>query len=50
MTNSADYRAVVPLVDGIHAHLGRKPREVSGDAGFANEANLVALKERSITG
>jgi hypothetical protein len=50
VTTSADYRALVPLVDSIHAHLGRKPREVSGDAGFATEANLAALKERRIRG
>ncbi len=49
VTNSADYRALVPLVDGVRADLGRKPREVSGDAGFANEANLGALKQRRIT-
>ena len=30
--------------------MGEKLREVSGDAGFANETNLVALKERGITG
>ena len=40
----------MPLVDDLRAHLGRKPREVSGDAGFANEANLAALKERGIAG
>ena len=50
VTTSADYRALVPLVDSIYAHLGRKPREVSGDAGFATEANLAALKERRIRG
>lgn len=50
VTTSADYRALVPLVDDMHAHLGRKPREVSGDAGFATEANLAALKERRIKG
>ena len=50
MTNAADHRALVPLVDRGRAHLGRKPREVSGDAGFANEANLAALRERGITG
>jgi hypothetical protein len=50
VTTSADYRALMPLVDSIHAHLGRKPREVSGDAGFATEANLAALKERRIRG
>src|SRR3954464_15668329 len=48
VTTSADHRALVPLVDSIHSHLGRKPREVSGDAGFATEANLAALKERRI--
>jgi hypothetical protein len=50
VANSADYRALVPLVDGVRAHLGRMPREVSGDAGLANEANLAALQERGITG
>lgn len=48
VTTSADYRALVPLVDDISIHLGRKPREVSGDAGFATEANLAAMKERRI--
>jgi len=50
VTTAADYRALVPLVDGMAAHLGRKPREVSGDAGFATEANLAALKARRIMG
>jgi transposase len=48
VTTSADYRALLPLVDAIHVHLGRKPLEVSGDAGFATEANLAALKQRRI--
>ncbi|MGO4741264.1 transposase [Bosea sp. 2KB_26] len=48
VTTSADYRALVPLVDDVSTHLGRKPREVSGDAGFATEANLTAMKERRI--
>lgn len=50
VTNPVDHRALVSLVDGVRAHIGRKPREVLGDAGFANEANLVALQERGITG
>jgi hypothetical protein len=50
VTTSADYRALVPLLDSLQAHLGRKPREVSGDAGFATEANLALLKERRIRG
>jgi hypothetical protein len=44
VTTSADYRTLAPLVNDISVHLGRKPREVSGDAGFATEANLAALK------
>jgi hypothetical protein len=28
--------------------LGRKPREVSGDTGFATEANLAAMNERRV--
>src|SRR4051812_10829752 len=36
------------LITGRKSHLGRKPREVSGDAGFATEANLASLKERRI--
>ena len=50
VTNSADYRALVPLVDDVTAHFGRKPREVSGDAGFATETNLAALQARRIKG
>jgi len=48
VTTRADYRGLVPLVDDVSTHLGRKPREVSGDAGFATEANLAAMKERKI--
>ena len=40
----------MPLVDDVTAHLGRKPREVSGDAGFATEANLAALQACRIKG
>lgn len=47
-TNPADYAALIPLVDQARANLGRKPREVSADSGFATEANLAALAERRI--
>lgn len=47
-TNPADFAALVPLVDGIKQSLGRKPKEVSGDCGFASEANLAALAARRI--
>ena len=47
-TNPADYAALVPLVDQAKANLGRKIREVSGDGGFATEANLEAMASRGI--
>jgi hypothetical protein len=47
-TNPADFDALVPLVDRIAATLGRKPREVSADSGFATEANLIAMDAHRI--
>jgi transposase len=47
-TNPADFDALTPLVDQISTHLGRKAREVSGDTGFATEANLAAMAERRV--
>jgi transposase len=47
-TNPADYAALLPLVDQARANLGRKLREVSGDSGFATEANLAAMAERRV--
>jgi transposase len=47
-TSPADYAALVPLVDQAKANLGRKIREVSGDCGFATEANLEAMASRRI--
>jgi transposase len=47
-TNPTDYAALVPLIDQARTTLGRKPREVSGDTGFATEANLAAMAERRV--
>jgi len=47
-TNPADFAALVPLVDQAKANLGRKLREVSGDSGFATEANLQAMGQRKL--
>lgn len=47
-TNPADFAALTPLVDQAKANLGRKLKEVSGDTGFATEANLAAMDERKI--
>jgi len=48
-TNPADYAALISLIDQARTTLGRKPREVSGDTGFATEANLAAMAERRVT-
>jgi Transposase DDE domain len=46
--NPDDHAALVPLVDAVSANTGRKPAEISGDAGFCSEANLAALSARNI--
>jgi hypothetical protein len=48
VTTSADYRALVPLVDGMHAHLGRKPREVS--CGVQREGFTSPRRQRPAIG
>ncbi len=48
VTTSADYGGLVPLIDAAHATLGRKPRELSADTGFATEANAAAMADRRI--
>jgi hypothetical protein len=47
-TNPADFAALVPLMDQTRTNLGRSPREVSADTGFASEDNLVAMQDRKI--
>ena len=49
-TNGSDQEGLVPLLDATTAALGRKPREVSADAGFCRESNLDALAARVIRG
>ena len=49
-TNGSDQAGLVPLLDAAKAALGRKPREVSADAGFCRERNLAALEARGIRG
>src|SRR5580700_2365288 len=44
----SDCLQLVPLVDAVRAHLGRKPREISVDAGYCSEDNLLALATRKI--
>jgi transposase len=47
-TNPADFDALQPLVEATTAALGKAPAEVSGDSGFASEANLNAMDARGI--
>ncbi len=44
----SDHGQLVPLVDGIEANLGRRPKEASADSGYLSEANLAALHGRGI--
>jgi transposase len=44
----SDCPQLVPLVDAVRANLGRKPREISADAGYCSEGNLLALATRRI--
>lgn len=51
VTQSAvDCGQLVPLTDAIEANLGRKPAQLSADAGYCSEVNLVALEARNIDG
>src|SRR5229473_339496 len=51
LTNcQSDQDQLAPRLDDIQAHLGRRPKEASADAGYCSEANFAALEERNITG
>jgi hypothetical protein len=49
VTQSAvDCAQLVPMTDAIEANLGRKPAQLSADAGYCSEPNLAALEIRKI--
>ena len=49
MTQSpVDCGQLVPMTDAIETNLGRKPEQLSADAGYCSEANLEALEKRNI--
>jgi len=50
VAQTSDQDQLVPLLDGIKANLGRRPKEASADAGYCCEANLKALRKRRISG
>lgn len=45
-----DYGQLVPMTDAIEANLGRRPEQLSADAGYCSEANLEGLENRKIDG
>lgn len=48
--SGVDSGQLVPMTDAIQTNLGRKPEQLSADAGYCSEANLEALETRKIDG
>src|SRR6516165_8838979 len=48
--SGVDCGQLVPLTDAIETNLGRKPAQLSADAGYCSEANLKGLEDRNIDG
>ena len=40
--------SIGPIADAIEANLGKKPTQLSADAGYCSDANLAAMEEREI--
>ena len=45
----SDQGQLTPLADSVEHNLGRRPKEVSADAGYCSEANLQALADRGVS-
>jgi len=46
--NSSDQHQLTPMVDAVEANMGRKPKQVSADAGYCSQANLEAIESHEI--
>ena len=46
--SASDAGQLIPLMDQIEGNLGRKPAEVSADAGYCSEDNLADMAERGV--
>jgi transposase len=44
----SDQHQLAPMADAIETNLGRKPAQLSADAGYCSDANLAAMEEREI--
>ena len=45
---ATDKQQLVAMTDAVEANLGKKPAQLSADAGYCSEANLAALESRGI--
>ena len=46
--NASDQGQLLPLLDEVNERFGAEPEVVLADAGYCNEADLVALEQRGI--
>jgi hypothetical protein len=46
--SASDCAQLLPMTDAVEANLGRKPEQVSADAGYCSEKNLAGLEARTI--
>jgi hypothetical protein len=46
--SASDCAQLLPMTDAVEANLGRKPEQVSADAGYCSEENLAGLEARTI--
>jgi transposase len=46
--NGSDCGQLLPMTDAIEANLGRKPAQLSADAGYCSEHNLAGLEDRNV--
>ncbi len=44
----SDQHHLTPIAEAIEANLGKKPAQLSADAGYCSDANLAALEKRAI--
>jgi transposase len=44
----SDQHQLTPIADAVETNLGRKPTQLSADAGYCSNANLAAMEQREI--
>jgi transposase len=46
--NGSDCTQLLPMTDAVEANLGRRPEQMSADAGYCSQENLAGLEQREI--